>query len=112
MVKEKLAEQRGQRDEIAAALADGSLPSCRPVRRRHRRWKEDHQELESQGAQSHHPRHPYRPDPARADVASGWALATLEARREVCRMVFAPGHAGTLLLGKRGSGKLKRGDPG
>ena len=44
--------------------------------------------------------------PPGADVASGWALATLEARREVCRIVFARDRMGTLLLGKRESGKL------
>lgn len=105
MVKEKLAEQRGRRDEIAAALADGSLPVATGSQAA-QAVEGTIKELEARERNLITPGILTDLIPPGADVASGWALATLEARREVCRMVFAPGHAGTLLLGKRGSGKL------
>ena len=104
-VKVSLAEERTRRDEIAAALADGSLSvavgakASQAIEAKITALEARERELITPGVLT---------DliPRGADVASGWALATLEARREVCRMVFAPGRAGTLLVGKRERGKL------
>lgn len=104
-VRTNLAEHRSRRDEIAKALADGSLSvavasrASQTIEEKIRALEARERDLIAPGALS---------DliPPGADVASGWTLATLEARREVARLVFAPGKAGKLLVDKRGSGKL------
>jgi site-specific DNA recombinase len=104
-VRADLAEQRGRRDEIAAALADGSLPMAVGVKAA-QGLEGTITALEARERALSTPGILTDLIPPGADVASGWVLATLEARRELCRMVFAPGRAGTLLLGKREGGKL------
>ena len=105
MVKAELAKQRARRDEIAAALADGSL-SIAIGSKASQAVESNIRELETRERDLTTPGILTDLIPPGADVASGWALATLEARREVCRIVFARDRMGTLLLGKRESGKL------
>ena len=104
-VRENLDEQRALQNEIVAALKSGSMSvavgSATSLAIEETIKALVDQEAELQAAS--------RLDdliPPGSDVASAWALATLEARRELCRMVFAPDRMGTLLLGKRESGKL------
>ena len=104
-VRASLAEQRARRDEIAAALADGSLPVATGSQAA-QAVEGTIKELEARERDLITPSILTDLIPPGADVASGWALATLEARRELCRMLFAPDRMGMLLLGKRGSGKL------
>jgi site-specific DNA recombinase len=104
-VRADLAEQRAREDEIAAALRDGSL-SVAVGSKASQGLEGTIRALEARERDLSTPSILADLIPPGADVASGWALATLEARRELCRMVFTPERAGTLVLGKRESRKL------
>ena len=77
-VRASLAEQRARRDEIAAALADGSL-SVAVGSATSLAVEGTIKALVDQEAELHHARHPYRPDPARLR----------------CRLGMGAGHPGS-----------------
>jgi DNA invertase Pin-like site-specific DNA recombinase len=104
-VKTELAEKRQQRDEIAVALGDGVL-SVAVASKALTAIEDRIKVLEARERELTTPTALADLIPAGADVASGWALGTLEARREIVRILFSPDMLGVLMVSKRESGRL------